>query len=180
MLTLNFLIHFSPLCSGTPWFGSQSTTCTLFFHLSCKVLAFSKVSSTNPILWWPYTFSVFLFLSQELEKFLLEDQIVNILGLWTLQSLSQLHIASWKHSLKTCKWMGMTLLQQNFVHGNRQSENGPEFFNSSSKSSLQLRYPLLRLLITQYLFSLLDCRLPKSPVPFHPCMLWMWHGIWLL
>lgn len=111
MLTLSFSIHFSPLCSGALWFGSQPTTCTLFFHLCCKVLAFSEVSSTYPILWWPYTFLVFLPLSQELEKFLLEDQIVNILGLWTLQSLSQLHIESWKHSLKTCKWMGMTLLQ---------------------------------------------------------------------
>lgn len=133
-VTLNFLIPFSPLCSGILCFGSQSiTSCSPFFLLSRKVLALSQVSSTYPILWWPYTFSVFLLLSQGLEKFLLEDQIVNILGVWTLQSLSKLHIESYKHSLKTCKWMGMTLLQQNFVHRNRQSENGPEFFNSSSK-----------------------------------------------
>lgn len=144
MLTLNFLIHSSPLCSGTLRFGSQSiTSCSLFFHLSGKVLAFSKVSSTYPILWWPYTFSVFLLLSQGLEKFLLEDQIVNILGVWTLQSLSKLHIESCKHSLKTCKWMGMTLLQQNFVHRNRQSENEPEFLNPSSKQLLRSGIPYL-------------------------------------
>lgn len=134
---LNFLIHFSPLCSGTLWFGSQPTTCTPFFHLCCKVLAFSEVSSLTLFFGDHTLFLVFLPLSQELEKFLLEDQIVNILAVDSTVSVTTTLNC---YSLKTCKWMGMTLLRQQNFHvqtklctRQHSQENGPECFNSSSK-----------------------------------------------
>lgn len=82
MSVLNFLTLSPPLFSGTLWFGSQLiTSYNLFFYLSLKMLASPR---SSPL---PYSLATIYFLDVPSSKpeivfffFLLEDQIVNTLG----------------------------------------------------------------------------------------------------
>lgn len=98
-----------PLISGTLWFGSQTTLSSFIYPLKCW---HSPGVIQYPILWWPYTFSMFL-LSQKLANFSLEDQVVDTPGLWATWFL---HIESWNYPVKTCTWVRMVILQQNFTY----------------------------------------------------------------
>lgn len=100
---------------------------------------------------------MFLLLSQKLATFLLEDQIVNILDLWVLWSL---HMKSWKHPLKICKWVGMVKLCYNkTLYAKTGSQpTGCSFPTPSPGSWYSSVISWLDLLIILHLSSLLDCR----------------------
>lgn len=97
-----------PLFSGTLWFGSQTIRSSFTYPLKCWHSP--GVIHYPTILWWTYTFSMFLLLSQKLANFSLEDQVVDTPGLWAIGSR---HIESWNYLVKTCMWVGLVILQQN-------------------------------------------------------------------